>query len=361
MPSDFSQRLDSLRSELKKQKLHGIIVRNPLNNLYLSGFSSSNSIIVITQTAALYFTDFRYIEKATGSIKEFEVKVIPQHGLTEIATIIRKLRIRKLGFEESASYESVNNLAVALGEGIELVPGNRILLSLRAVKSSSELRLITANQKLNEKIFVHARDLVRTGMTESDIRNQILHTMINEGCEEAFSSIIAAAKNSSLPHAVPGNTKVKKGGFLLFDMGIKKNYYHSDMTRTVAVGKISNQLKEIYEIVLEAQQAALQALKPGKMTRDIDAIARNIISKAGYGQYFGHGLGHGVGLEIHEGPTLNAKSTDILKPGMVVTIEPGIYLPRIGGVRIEDMAVITENGYKNLNHTPKELQTITID
>ena len=183
--------------------------------------------------------------------------------------------------------------------------------------------------------------------------------MIDNNCEEAFSSIIAAGINSALPHAVPSNTRVAKNKFLLFDMGVKKNHYHSDMTRTVAVGeKLPVKAREIYSVVLEAQIAALGAVAPGVECKAIDKIARDIISAAGYGEYFGHGLGHGVGLEIHEGPTLNARSKDVLEPGMVITIEPGIYLPDLGGVRIEDLVVVTATGYRNLTKIPKTLSYI---
>lgn len=177
--------------------------------------------------------------------------------------------------------------------------------------------------------------------------------------EEAFDSIVASGPNSSLPHAVPTARRVRAGEYLLFDMGVKSGLYHSDMTRTVAVGKASARHREVYEIVLEAQQRALASIRAGVACRDVDAQARDYIAVAGYGEQFGHGLGHGVGLQIHEGPTLNPRSEQVLSEGMVVTVEPGIYIPGFGGVRIEDLVVVTKDGYRNLTSVPKQFKSIT--
>jgi Xaa-Pro aminopeptidase len=176
--------------------------------------------------------------------------------------------------------------------------------------------------------------------------------------EEAFESIIATGKNSSLPHATAGKAKVRKGDYLLIDMGVKNKLYHSDLTRTACVGEASSRHREIYEIVQAAQLAALKKIRPGARCRDVDAAARELITEAGYGEEFGHGLGHGVGLEIHEGPTLNPRSEEILREGMVVTVEPGVYVPGFGGVRIEDLVVVSKNGYRNLTTLSKEFRLI---
>ncbi len=359
MKAELEQRLASLRKKLKQEKLDGLLIQTRVSSLYLSGFPSSNSLILVTQRQAIFFTDSRYIEKAKADIKHLEVVEIVQRALDGVVQTVKKLRVKQLGFEESISHAEYLTLAKALQGIAVLKPAGRLIKDLRLVKSAAEVRQIAANQRLNEQLFLEAVDSVTPGDRETDIRNRILHRLVELGSAEAFQAIIAAGKNSALPHAVPGAQRVKANNFLLFDMGVLKHHYHSDMTRTVAVGeKLPANLKNIYEVTLEAQQAALSAVAPGKSCKEIDAVARGIIADAGYREYFGHGLGHGVGLEIHEGPTLNPRSEDILKPGMVITIEPGIYLPGKGGVRIEDLVVVTENGYKNLTNVSKQLRHI---
>jgi len=359
MNEELQDRISELRRLLVKNKLDGILVQDRTSSLYLSGFNCSNSTILINRREAIFFTDFRYKESAASAIRHLDVRIIPQRAVLEVADVCRKLRIKNLGFEECTPFRDWQTLGNTLGTGVELIPAGTLISSLRQVKSLSEIRQIAANQRLNETIYNLAVESVLIGQTEIDIHETILHAMVDHHCAEAFGSIIAAGKNSALPHAVPSKGRIRQGQFLLFDMGVKQKYYHSDMTRTVAVGeKLPAKARQIYEIVREAQQAALDKLKPGTPCKDVDAAARNIITAAGYGDFFGHGLGHGVGLEIHEGPTLNSRSSDVLKPGMVITVEPGIYLPELGGVRIEDLVVITESGYRNLTSIPKTLRFI---
>lgn len=359
MKVELEQRLSAIRQKLTKHSLDGLLIQSRVSSLYLSGFPCSNSLILVTRKHGIFFTDSRYIFKATADIKHLEVVQIVQRALDAVAQTVKKLRVKRLGFEDSITFADYQALGSAFGSIAELKPAGDLVKDLRLVKSASEIRQIAVNQKLNEQFYLEAVDSVSTNDSETVIRNRILHKMVETGSAEAFHSIIAAGKNSALPHAVPGSQKVKRNGFLLFDMGVLRNHYHSDMTRTVAIGeKLPPRLKEIYGITLEAQQAAINAVAPGRTCREIDSVARDIISKAGYGDYFGHGLGHGVGLEIHEGPTLNPRSNDVLKPGMVITIEPGIYLPGLGGVRIEDLLVVTEKGFRNLTSISKELRFI---
>jgi len=357
---DLESRVHNVRGLLKKQKLSAMLVHTPANSLYLSGFPCSNSIILITQKQALFLTDFRYITKATATIRHMEVQLFPQQPLAETAALVKKLRLKTLGFEEQVPYSFYAALTKELNNSASLTPAGSILSAVRQVKSAAEIKQIHKNQRLNEQVLQSVLSGVTEGETEISIHTRIKQEMAEQNCEEAFGSIIAAGKNSALPHAIPSSAKVRRGQFLLFDMGAKQYHYHSDMTRTFGVGnKLPARAVEIYNVVLEAQLAALAAVKPGAECRSIDAIARGIIGRAGYGEYFGHGLGHGVGIEIHEGPTLNPRSTDVLKPGMVITIEPGIYLPELGGVRIEDLIVVTESGYKNLTSLSKNLQFIS--
>ncbi len=361
MKQQLELRIEAIQQELTRFKLDGLVVQNPISSLYLTNFQCSNSLILITRRHGLFFTDFRYIKKAETEISHLEVIRMQQNSLTDLAARTKRLRLRKLGFEETIMFAQYKALGAALDGGVELVPAGGIIRSLRMIKTAGEARQIAANQRLNERIFKTALDGVQIGSTELAIRQCILSEMIKANCEEAFQSIIAAGRNSANPHAVAGSAKVKSGAFLLFDMGVKKLQYHSDMTRTVAVGKkLPARALEIYEVVKSAQQAALKLVRPGASCSDVDSAARKIISDAGYGDYFGHGLGHGVGLEIHEGPTLNPTSSAILQSGMVITIEPGIYLPDLGGVRIEDLVLVTDQGYRNLTTLPKELLFVSV-
>lgn len=359
MRAELEQRIAALRTKLKLEKLDAILLQTRVSSLYVSGFPCSNSLVLITQRQGFFFTDSRYIVKATADIKHLEVVEVVQRALEGVAQTIKKLRVKRLGFEESISYADYVALSKAVEDSAELKPAGSIVKGLRLIKSQAEIRQIAANQKVNEKLFSEAVESVTLADQEADIRGRILHRLVDLGYAEAFHAIIAAGKNSALPHAVPGSQRVKKNSFLLFDMGVLNNHYHSDMTRTVAVGeKLPARLRDIYDVTLAAQQEALAAVAPGKRCKDIDAIARAIIAEAGYGEFFGHGLGHGVGLEIHEGPTLNPRSEDELQPGMIITIEPGIYLPGLGGVRIEDLVVVTATGYKNLTSLSKSFRHI---
>jgi Xaa-Pro aminopeptidase len=355
MKEELELRIQRVQEQLRRKKLSGLIIEGRENSFYLSGFPCTASLILVTQKGAWFFTDSRYYTLAARQIAHMEVVLAVQRAFTQVADVARKQNVRKLGFEESAAYSQVKAMEQSF-DWAELIAAGSILRDLRLVKSKEEQNVIARNQRLNQKILKAALTNVKPGQRETDVRNFILRLMIDLDCEEAFSTILAAGPNSANPHAVPGKGKVRPGELLLFDMGVKKDHYMSDMTRTVAVGeKLNPKCEEIYEVVRLAQAAGLRELGPGMPCKQVDAAARNVIVAAGYGDFFGHGLGHGVGLEIHEGPTLNPRSSDVLQPGMDVTVEPGIYLPEIGGVRIEDLCVITENGYQNLTSISKQL------
>ena len=348
----FHKRVAALKRKLRDNDLDAIVVSDRANAFYLSGLSSSNSLVLITSQQALFLTDFRYIEKATQMVTHLEVKQVGQGLLSEVVKILKKSSPNRIGFESNLPYQSFQLLAKGLGMK-RLIPASEILSALRAVKDENEVSIISANQKLNQRIWRQAIEATQTGESELSIRRRIRIALDEEQAEEAFSTIVATGPNSSLPHAEPGTRKLRKGEYLLIDMGVRKAHYHSDMTRTVGWGTPSPRHREIYNLVLDAQKQALAIIKPGIAAREVDAVARNIISSAGYGEAFQHGLGHGVGLEIHEGPTLNARSNDVLQAGHVVTVEPGIYIPGFGGVRIEDLVVVTKDGYRNLTSAPK--------
>ena len=230
------------------------------------------------------------------------------------------------------------------------------------IKTEQELEYLAMAESIGDKAFMKMLDIIKPGMTELEVAAELEYLLKKEGGEGlAFSTIIASGVNSSMPHAIPGDKKLEVGDFITMDFGCKYKGYCADMTRTVVLGKANEKQKEIYNIVLKAQLAALDAIKAGIPGKAVDKVARDIIEEAGYGAYFGHGLGHSVGLFIHEGPRLSMKEETILQPNMTETVEPGIYLPGFGGVRIEDMVVITENGYKNLAQSPKELIEIPVE
>ena len=223
-------------------------------------------------------------------------------------------------------------------------------------EGNDELETIIAAQRIAEKAFDHILGFITPDKLETEVALELEYFMLKNGADAlSFDTIAVSGKNSSLPHGVPSDKKIERGDFITMDYGAVVDFYHSDMTRTVAYGEVSSKQAEVYETVLKAQIAGVEALKPGTSCRDVDAVSRNIIKAAGYGEYFGHGLGHGVGVEIHEKPTLNPNSSDTLTAGYIVTVEPGIYIPDNFGVRIEDMAYITEDGYINLTSCEKKL------
>lgn len=360
MKAELEGRIAKIQEELGRRKLDALILEGRENSFYTSGFFSSASIVLISPVRAWFFTDSRYIASAEAEIAHMEVVLATQRAFTQVAEVVKKESFRRLGFEESASFAQVEGMRKAFGD-VELVSAGSIVRELRMVKSEAEIAVIAENQRLNQRIYTNALTTVEPGMVETEVRKSILRMMIDQDVEEAFSTILAAGANSANPHAVPGKNRIKTGELLLFDMGVKRSHYNSDMTRTVAVGeRLDPKCAEIYEVVRQAQTAAVRELGPGMPCKEVDAVARNLIVAAGYGDYFGHGLGHGVGLEVHEGPTLNPRSDDVLRPGMVVTVEPGIYLPGVGGVRIEDLLVITEDGAQNLTSVSKQLTHICV-
>ncbi|GIX44589.1 MAG: aminopeptidase P family protein [Candidatus Hydrogenedentota bacterium] len=358
-PLDLSRRLHRLRLAMQDAKLDALLISTRPNCLYLSHLPSSHSLILVLQDKAFFFTDFRYIEIAERSLSHLTVVRISQNGMSEIGEIIQRHRIHRLGFEGRWEFQSVQKLQACLNSTCELVESGRLLRRLRAVKDLQEIRAIEQAQRINERILRSAVRHIERGITEQALQRYIRTQMIALGVEEAFETIVAFGPTSSLPHARPGRRRIENSGLVLIDMGVKKAFYHSDMTRTLGWRIVTPEIRNIYEIVLEAQSAAFEKIRPGISAREVDAAARQIIAAHGYGECFGHGLGHGVGLEIHEAPTLNPNSEDVLEERMVVTVEPGIYLPGKGGVRIEDLVIVTKNGPRNLTRFPKSFVTLS--
>ncbi len=335
------------------------LVAAPHNLCYLTGFPSGDSWLLLTPEKTYFLTDFRYIEVATATVRGAQCVMISR--LTEtLKDLTAKHGITRLYVEaEETSLAQQAVLAAGL-PAVALETGNQLdswLLELRTVKDEEEVRRIEAAQRIAEAGFHHILPYIREGVTEREVALELEFFMRREGAQRvAFDFIVVSGANSSLPHGIPSDKPICRGDFITMDFGAVVDGYHSDMTRTVALGTVTDEQRHIYDTVLKAQLASLSVLKAGLPCVQGDAAARDIIAAAGYGDRFGHGTGHGVGVQIHEAPRLSAMAGDrLLQAGNVVTVEPGIYLEGRFGVRIEDMALITETGCRNLTNCPKEL------
>lgn len=350
------EKIKSLQQILKNSD-EAILISSPENRRYFTGFPSSDGFLIVTCDDAVLFTDSRYIEAAqktalcraclvTKASKEIKF-YLENNGIAKILTERERLTVETADFLKNA----FRPCRVVPSKSLE-----KKINELRTVKSADEIDCIKKAQAIAEEAFRHILTFIKPGVTEKSIALELDFYMLSHGAEAlSFETIAVTGKKTSMPHGVPDNTVVKQGDFVTMDFGAVYKGYHSDMTRTVAVGSVSPEQKKIYEIVLAAQKSALTVLKKGVPCKSADAAARDIIKENGYGEYFGHGTGHGVGIEIHETPNLSPASDAVLESGNIVTVEPGIYIPDKFGVRIEDMALITDEGYQNLTCAPKEL------
>lgn len=337
------------------------LVHNPSNIFYLSGYTGEGLLLVAPGIKAV-ITDFRYVEAAEKQCPEFEIHSI-RAGVGHVklaAELLEKKGITNLLFEDNiVTVRAMRDMQKVMPENMTFAPLDFAVENLRTVKDEEELKAIQHACDITCEAFEYICGFIKPGMTEREVQLALDNKMLELGAQStAFSTIIASGENGSLPHAVPGDRVIQQGDLVTMDFGAKVDGYCSDMTRTVAVGEPSDKLREIYDIVLRAQEAAQAALAPGKNCADMDKVARDIIAEAGYGECFGHSLGHGVGIDIHEEPRLSSRSTDVLAPGHIVTVEPGIYVPGLGGVRIENTCVITDDGYRALCSASKELRIL---
>lgn len=334
----------------------GYLIISPENRRYLTGFPSSAGYLLITKNSSVFLADSRYIEAAQNTVKNCECVLLSDFS-AQICGYIEKFSIEKLYLEGgSLSVSRAESIKKICRRECDFTKADKEIQALRRIKTKEEKNRILRAQSVAEKAFENILGFIREGVTEREIALNLDFFMLRNGAEAvSFETIAVSGKNSSMPHGVPSDKKVEKGDFITMDFGAVVDGYHSDMTRTVAVGQVSTKQAEVYETVLSAQNNCLGMLRSGVTCKDADAAARDVIKNAGYGEFFGHGTGHGVGIEIHEAPTLNPRSGEILKTGDIVTVEPGIYLPSEFGVRIEDMAFIIENGIENLTKSPKNL------
>lgn len=342
-------------------KIDGCLIISPENRRFFTGFESSDGYLLVTKGRAVFITDSRYIEAAENTVKNCEV-VLQDNYISQLGDIFSAENAKKIGIEASRlTVANLNTLSEKLS-AFEFVTNDTLdtfIRSLRSVKNFAEVESIKAAQRIAEKALLHACGFIKEGVREKDVQLELDFYMLKNGAEAlSFETIAVAGKNSSMPHGVPSDYRIQNGDFITMDFGAVFNGYHSDMTRTVALGFATDEMKKVYETVLKAQTESIKAYRPGVPCAEADRVARDIISEAGYGEYFGHGLGHGVGIEIHEYPSVSPRSQSTLREGFVVTDEPGIYLPGKFGVRIEDMIYITADGNMNLTQADKSLTVL---
>lgn len=350
----FKERIDKLSSSLSDDE--AILIESDANRFYLTGMRSSFGMLIITKEETYFLIDFRYFERAKAVVKHCET--ILYERVSQAADIIKKHGIKKLYVETSsmsiarkAALSSVISGAVILDDG----KADVLIKEMRSVKTVSEISLIKKAQEMTDKTFSYILERIEPGRSEKDVALDMEFYMRKLGSEGvSFDFIVVSGKNSSLPHGVPTDKLIEKGDFITMDFGAVVGGYRSDMTRTVAVGQVSDKQRDVYETVLKAQKAALDSIKPGVVCKNIDKIARDLIESR-YKGCFGHGLGHSVGIEIHEAPTFDTRCETLLKEGTVITVEPGIYIENEFGVRIEDMVCVTSDGCEDITASSKDL------
>ncbi|MGG1679857.1 M24 family metallopeptidase [Neobacillus sp. NRS-1170] len=349
------EKLEKLRSSFGAYGIDGILITSSYNRRYISNFTGSAGVVLISANKALFITDFRYIEQASKQCDGFEIIKFSGSIPEEVAQQAKNLGIQKLGIEED--YLTYSSFKVYDKEvEAELVPVSGVVEKLRLIKADAEIKILKEAADIADAAFKHILDFIRPGKTELEVSNELEFFMRKAGAtSSSFDTIVASGHRSALPHGVASDKVIEKGDMVTLDYGAYYKGYVSDITRTVAVGEPDAKLKEIYNIVLESQLRGMDGIKPGITGKQADALTRDYITEKGYGEYFGHSTGHGIGLEVHEGPGLSSKSDLVLEPGMVVTCEPGIYIPGLGGVRIEDDTLITKDHNEALTHSTKDL------
>lgn len=352
------ERLEKLRRRLAEENVDGLLVGSPANRRYLSGFTGSAGWLLITAERAELWTDFRYLEQAAAQAPAYEIVRHEVNFYEHLGRRVRELGLARLGFErDHLRYGEWQRLRAGVPETVELVPVAGWIEELRRVKDAGEIAAIRRAARIADEALLEVLAELRPGVTEREVALQLEFAMRRRGADGvAFEIIVASGPRSALPHGTASERVIEAGDLVTIDYGAVHAGYASDCTRTVVVGPASERHRQIYNIVLEAQRRALAAVRPGATGAEVDRAAREVIAAAGYGDHFGHATGHGVGLDVHEGPRLSATGQeDVLAPGMVVTVEPGIYLPGWGGVRIEDLVLVTGSGGEILTRVTKEL------
>ena len=353
----MNKRIEQVQERIKALDLDTFLVISPENRRYLTGFTGTSGWVLVTQQEAYFFTDFRYVEQAHEQVKDCQIVRLDQFSpYLTVRQKMEDLDLYTMGIEsERCTVEEFQALKNQFGTKA-IQPQARLVEDIRMIKSPEEIEMIAQAEHIGDEAFKHILGYIKPGVTEKEIALELEFFMRRQGAQAlSFDSIVASGTRSSLPHGTASDKKVAVGDFVTMDFGCIYNGYCSDMTRTIAVGKVDERQKEVYNLVLKAQLEALAGIKAGVIGKDVDALCRAVYREAGCLSYFGHGLGHSVGLEIHEEPRFSTKDEHVIQENMVMTVEPGLYYPNWGGVRIEDLIVIKEDGYENLTHSPKEL------
>lgn len=360
----YASRRERVRRRLKRLDAHALLVTGGANVTYLTGFTGDDSFLLLWRDGELLLTDPRYTVQVQEECPDLEILArSPSESIVcSLAKALRSARVARLAIEaETMSVGLQGRIAEKLPK-LQMIPTTGLVERFRQIKDRYEIGQIRQAVRYAEKAFLAMRALLRPELSEKQVADLLDYQLRLFGAvREGFPSIVASGPRAALPHARPGGRRVGEDSILLVDWGANGGQYLSDLTRVLVTGTIPPKLRRMYAVVLKAQQRAIAAIRPGARAAEVDKIARRVISDAGFGRYFGHGLGHGIGLEIHEAPRLAAQSDGVLKPGMVVTVEPGIYVPGFGGVRLEDDVLVTRDGHRVLSSLPKELDAMVID
>ncbi len=357
-------RLEAVARAIKAEKVDALVVSSFTNVTYLSGFTGDDSALLVAGKKSVMVSDGRYTTQLEQECPTLDVHIRPvgQPLMIGVAEVAGKLGCKALGFEAASLTVSERDRLAEAGPTLELKGLVNIVEALRAIKDKEEIAATRLAVDSAERAFAMLRASLRRGQSEKELADRLEGFLRDCGASAAsFPPIIAVGERAALPHARPlEDSRVGDADFILIDWGATRRLYKSDLTRVLATGKVSPRFEKVYRTVLAAQEAGIAAIRPGVPTKEVDAKARAVISKAGYGKYFDHGLGHGLGIDIHEAPRLRSDSNAVLRPGMIVTVEPGIYLPEWGGVRIEDDVLVTPDGHEVLTHVAKEFEEIAV-
>ncbi|MBQ6996992.1 MAG: aminopeptidase P family protein [Oscillospiraceae bacterium] len=339
------------------QDVDGLLLTSRYSRYYAAEFDIAEGVAIVTAKGCRYFTDSRYIESAENGIQGFEVLVVDSTNSYKkrLNDAIAEFGVKVLGFEEEyLTVAELRNFEAILDA--KLVAKNAAIHDFRAVKEPWELDIMRKAQSITDKAFAEVLTRVKVGMTEKELQAELIYCLLKNGADGmAFDPIVVSGPNTSMPHGVAGDRVIREGDFITLDFGAQYKGYCSDMTRTFAVGYATEEMKKVYDIVLQAQLAGIAVSKAGVIGKDVDAAARKVIEDAGYGAYFGHGYGHSVGMEIHESPSPSPRGERAMEENMIASAEPGIYLPGKFGVRIEDVVIFKPDGCENITHSPKNL------
>lgn len=361
IPSPYAERIQRARAELDRRHLDAYLILNRMDQIWLTGFTGEDGGLLLSEDQIVLLTDGRFTESA-GIEAPFGRRVIRKdRGPKSTAKEVKRLKARKLGFEPGDMTVRTYVELKKLISPARLVSAGGLFSSLREIKDAAEIALLRRAIDVAQKAFRQLQGWLRPGMTEREVAARLVFEMQTLGAQEAsFNPIVAVGPSGSLPHYEPSDNVVSAESGVLIDWGARCDWYISDLTRVVWPGKVPTVLAKVYDVVRDAQLKAIAAIKPGVKVSKIDAVARSHIDKAGFGKQFNHSLGHGIGLNVHEAPGMRKLSKEVLKPGMVVTVEPGVYLPGVGGIRIEDDVLVTERGNEVLSSLPTELNAMKL-